>query len=237
MIKILYDTYDSGIYCILNLDTGKMYFGLTRQFSIRSKWHIQQLKVGKHCNDYLQKVYNKGQNLVCFLVEECATNKLREREVFWISYHQSNIRNNGYNLTAGGEDLGNLSQESKLKRAQNRKGKGSSLKGKSQSIEWINAITIKTKGQKRSYTPEHLTSIRNAMRARVGTRKSGLTINIIDNIGNSIILNSRREAEDFLQIKRDSLIHKFYRGKSPNKIRLTEIQYNNYTIKEDHGII
>ena len=44
-----------------------------------------------------------------------------------------------------------------------------------------------------------------------------------------ILFDSKRKVEDFLELKRDSLIHKFYYGK-PRQI-LKETIYNNFLIQ------
>ena len=49
------------IYCILNYDNGKMYFGLTKHFKTRVRDHVNDLKAIRHGNDYLQKAWNKKQ--------------------------------------------------------------------------------------------------------------------------------------------------------------------------------
>lgn len=54
-----YDIKGPGIYCIENIQTGKKYIG--QQVNIRSRWyqHRNELRRGIHCNDYLQKAWNK----------------------------------------------------------------------------------------------------------------------------------------------------------------------------------
>jgi group I intron endonuclease len=221
---------ESCIYCILNYDNGKMYFGLTKHFKVRVRDHINDLKAIRHGNDYLQKAWNKKQKFVIFPVEKCNISNLAEREIFWIDYHKTSIRNNGYNLTLGGEDLSHMTKEALEKRSRTRTGKTTALKGKKQSPEWIEARMVKLRGQKRTYTPEHIEAIKNAMAKNKGKRRKGKIVKVINLATDEVMsFNSKREVEDFLQIKRDSLIHKFYYGR-PRQI-LKETIYNNFLIQ------
>lgn len=218
------------IYCILNYDNGKMYFGLTKHFKTRVRDHVNDLKALRHNNDYLQKAYNKNQKFVIFPVEKCDVNILAEREMFWIDYHKTCLRNNGYNLTHGGEDLKHMTKESLEKRSLKRKGKTTALKGRKQSHEWIEARMSKLRGQKRNYSPEHIKAIKETMVKNKGKRCKGKLVKVTNLTTNEcIIFNSKREVEDYFNIKRDSLIHKFYYGR-PRQI-LKEIIYNDYLIQ------
>ena len=220
----------SCIYCILNKDTGKMYFGYTKNFNKRSKEHVNALKNCQHYNTYLQKAFNKKQILQIFPVESCIIDLLPQREKFWISYHESHKRENGYNLTEGGEDLATQTEESKLKRSEARKGKSGTLKGRPQYASWIQARINATKGQKRFYSQEHLDSIKKARALAKGTRQKGKTV-IVTNLTTKekLTFNSKRLVEDFLSLKRDTLIHKFYKGKP--RIILKQCIVNNYLIQ------
>lgn len=218
------------IYCILNYNNGKMYFGLTKHFKTRVRDHVNDLKALRHNNDYLQKAWNKKQKFVIFPVEKCELNVLSEREMFWIDYHKTTIKSRGYNLTFGGEDLSHMTKEALAKRSKTRTGKTTALKGRKQSQEWIDARMIKLKGQKRNYTPEHIKAIKETMAKNKSKRTKGKVVKVTNLETNDVILfNSKREVEDFFQLKRDSLIHKFYYGR-PRKI-LKEIIYNNYLIQ------
>jgi group I intron endonuclease len=230
-MEILEPEYNEPcIYCILNYDNGKMYFGLTKHFKTRVRDHVNDLKAIRHSNDYLQKAWNKKQKFVIFPVEKCEVNNLAEREIFWIDYHKTSIRKNGYNLTLGGEDLSHMTKESLEKRSRTRTGKTTALKGRKQSPEWIEARMVKLRGQKRTYTLEHVEAIKNAMAKNKGKRRKGKTVKVINLATDEVMsFNSKREVEDFLQIKRDSLIHKFYYGR-PRQI-LKEIIFNNHLIQ------
>jgi len=218
-----------GIYCLLNKSNDKKYIGLSRNVLNRINQHAKNLEKKQHYNQYLQAAYSK-YSFVAFLVQECLPEELKKFEMFWINFYETYNRDKGYNLTHGGEDLGSLSIEAKETKRLNRIGKSSSLKGKKQSKEWINARILKTKGKKRNYTEQHLAAIKKSMSARKGSRQKGKDVILTDNIsGNIQKFNSKREVEDFLKIKRDTLIHKFYKGRP--RIILKKITYLNYTIE------
>lgn len=230
-MEVLEKTYDNScIYCILNYDTGKMYFGLSKHYKIRVRDHVNDLKANRHNNNYLQNAFNKKQKLVIFPVEKCEQLLLKEREIFWIAYHKTDLRKNGYNLTKGGEDLSHMTKEALLKRSLTRKGKTTSLKGRKQSPDWIEARMSKLRGQKRNYSPEHIEAIKKTMSKNRGIRRKGKIVKVTDlNTNEVIMFNSKREVEDYFNLKRDSLIHKFYYGR-PRQI-LKEIVYNNHLIQ------
>lgn len=50
---------NSGIYRISNTINGKYYIGSTKDFNVRFKTHLTNLKLGKHVNKHLQASYNK----------------------------------------------------------------------------------------------------------------------------------------------------------------------------------
>ena len=70
-MEILEPLYNEPcIYCILNYDNGKMYFGLTKHFKTRVRDHFNDLKALRHNNFYLQNAWNKQQKFVIFPVEK-----------------------------------------------------------------------------------------------------------------------------------------------------------------------
>jgi len=221
---------DSCIYCIMNQENGLFYIGQTRCYSKRSKEHLNDFKAGRHKNIWMQRVFQKNNLLIMFPVENCSPEKLNEREVFWIDYHQCSNRRNGYNLSKGGDfSLLLLTEDAQKRKADARRGKPGTLKGKKQSKEWIEARMSKLRGQKRNYSEEHLTAIRESRKKTKGIRKKGKLVKVIDLITKEEkIFQSKREVEDFLGIARDKLIHKFYKGK-PRKI-LKETKVGKYLI-------
>jgi group I intron endonuclease len=218
-----------GIYCLLNKGNNKRYIGLSRDILKRIISHQQQLNNQTHYNNYLQASYLKNP-FVAVLVQECSPEKLKEYEMFWIKTYKTDNRENGYNLTHGGEDLGNLTDEAKERKRLNRIGKSSSLKGKKQSEDWVEARMVKLRGQKRNYTEAHINAIKESREQSKGSRKKGKLIIITNNDSGEVLkFASKREAEDFLGIARDKLIHKFYKGRP--RIILKKINYLNYTIE------
>jgi group I intron endonuclease len=205
-----------------------MYFGQTRNFNKRSLEHKNDLRCNRHCNPRIQRLFNKGEDLMIFPVEECMPDNLNEREVYWISYHNTFNRVNGYNLSGGGTNAILWSPEVIAKRAKKRRGIPGSLKGKSQSIEHIEARASKNRGQKRVYTSEHLLSIKKAMQARKGIAVGGVSITITSNDNKVYTFDSIRKASGFLDLEERALTNKFY--KTRKKVFTPEILYNNYKI-------
>lgn len=96
------------VYKITNIIDGKIYIGITKQ-GVMSRWY-------KHCSEskygsttYLHNAIRKydKSNFVIEIVEtidnETDYDQLKEREIYWISYFNSNDRSIGYNLTIGGD--------------------------------------------------------------------------------------------------------------------------------------
>lgn len=96
----------TGIYKITNDVNGKIYIG--QAVNIASRWgeHIYRPfnENDETYDSHLYRAIRKyGIDAFSFsIVEQCKKEKLDEREVFWISFYQSNNKKFGYNLTAGG---------------------------------------------------------------------------------------------------------------------------------------
>lgn len=92
----------SGIYCIKNINNGKMYIGQSVDVNKRWKTHRWLLKNNKHYNVHLQRAYNLDKNCFEFsVIEYCKLGELNEKETYYIKYF--NTMKNGYNLCEGGE--------------------------------------------------------------------------------------------------------------------------------------
>ena len=214
---------------MLNTNNSKKYIGLSRNVLKRIQDHKKCLDKGNHYNTHLQDSYSKNP-FIAFLVQECLPEELKNFEMFWIASYETWNRDKGYNLTRGGEDLGSLTDEAKERKRLNRIGKSSSLKGLKQSEKWIESRMLKLRGQKRTYTDAHINAIKETRQKAKGTRQKGKLVIITNNDSGEVLhFASKREAEDFLGIGRDKLIHKFYKGK-PRQI-LKKINYLNYTIE------
>ena len=97
-----------GIYKIENKINHHVYIG--QSINIKQRW-IQH-KVPSSWNDPIRDSYNNKlygafrkyglDNFDFSIIEECAIEKLNEREIYWIKYYNS--CENGYNLTIGGQN-------------------------------------------------------------------------------------------------------------------------------------
>lgn len=101
----------SGIYAIVNLVTGKTYVGQAFKFNKRWSNHEVELRLGRHCNPYLQASWNKygEQNFIFIILERCECNAelLTWREQFWMDKLKAVDREFGYNYApAAGSLLG-----------------------------------------------------------------------------------------------------------------------------------
>lgn len=88
-----------GIYKITNTINGKTYIGQSSNIEERWKKH-------KYANDdfAIHKAMRKYgiENFTFSIVEECATEELNNREIYWINYYNS--LEDGYNMIPGGSN-------------------------------------------------------------------------------------------------------------------------------------
>lgn len=116
----------SGIYCIENKIDKKKYIGFSVNIKGRWNYHKSFLNKNNHDNSYLQNSWNKygENNFIFYILEECDKDKLEEREIYFIDLYQSKDRDNGYNLSDGGN--GNFgwipTDETKIKKSLASKG-------------------------------------------------------------------------------------------------------------------
>ena len=96
-----------GIYCILNLINGKQYIGLSRDIHRRWGEHLTDFRNHTHDNLYLQSSWYKygAENFTFTVIELCDEKLLSEREKYYIKYYHTQVREGGYNLTPGGENV------------------------------------------------------------------------------------------------------------------------------------
>jgi group I intron endonuclease len=113
----------AGIYCIENTINNKKYIGKSKNINNRFRYHKRKLKNNIHENSHLQNSWNKyGSD--CFLfyvIEECDELVLSEKEKSYIIHFNS--KNNGYNLTDGGEGVLNPCSETRKRMSDAQKGK------------------------------------------------------------------------------------------------------------------
>ena len=109
-----------GIYSITNKINGKMYIGQTiNDFEKRWGEHKRELRKNIHCNDKLQRAWNKyGEESFEFeVVHICdELDNLNRLEVYYI--YKYNSFNDGYNLTVGGDGVEGCNEEERLKNLQ-----------------------------------------------------------------------------------------------------------------------
>jgi group I intron endonuclease len=228
---ILNNTYTgSCIYSILNKDRGLIYIGQTRNYQKRSKEHLAALKRGNHTNIKLQRAFNCTHTLLITPIEECLEELLNEREIHWIKLYKSTDRNCGYNFSQGGDfSLLTLTPEAQKRKADARRGNPGSLLGRSQTEAHKLARSIATKGIPRPMSIKTLQALKDYQKTRRGTRSKGKIVKVTLPDNKIITFNSKREVEDFLGLKRDTLIHKFYYGK-PRQI-LKKITFKEFIIE------
>ena len=91
-----------GIYCFTNLINNKRYIGQSIVLEQRYNQHLRNVNNEKFQYPIYLAIRKYGlENFRYEILEETTTNKLDEREKYWISYYNS--YNNGYNLTEGGK--------------------------------------------------------------------------------------------------------------------------------------
>lgn len=95
----------TGIYCIENIETKKKYIGQSVDIKHRWRQHINALNTNSHENDYLQKAWNKygRDGFQFYILEECLSDMLDEKEIYYIEYYKTLDRDFGYNLKSGGQ--------------------------------------------------------------------------------------------------------------------------------------
>jgi len=117
----------SGIYMIKNKVNGKIYIG--RSVNIYKRWstHKNELKKHRHCNDYLQKAWNKykEENFELLVIKQTSdkiAELIKEEQRFLDLYKP--FKKNGYNLSKSSrgpkgavrKDLSNYNKKTKSKK-------------------------------------------------------------------------------------------------------------------------
>jgi hypothetical protein len=106
----------SGIYAIVNTQTGQAQIGYANNLWARCQIHRSSLRGAYHANIHLQRSWSKyGEAIFRFiLIEE--TLQLREREEFWIATLGTRSSDRGFNMTKGGDGCPQLSEEAQQAR-------------------------------------------------------------------------------------------------------------------------
>ena len=102
-----------GIYIIKNLVNDKTYVGQSKDIYSRWDTHFCDFKHLRHNNIYFQRSWNKygKDNFEFKIIEICNIESLNEREIYWVSYYNSYNPIFGYNLTLGGSQNYDFSEE------------------------------------------------------------------------------------------------------------------------------
>lgn len=223
------------IYCIWNTVDDRMYFGMSKNYSDRARRHRSAFILGNHDNSYLQNNYNKGLELVIAPVEFCKEEDLCEREKFWIDFYSTHKRENGFNLTTGGDGGYKRTPEVVAKMANTRRGNSGSLLGRSQTKEHILARSLATKGISRPMSESTLIAVKAARAKTKGTTKKGFGINIFNlKTGEAVYSKSMIQADKILGFVFGTIAASFRSsslGKRPKK-NLNVILYKNYLIEK-----
>lgn len=118
----------SGVYRIINTVNEKCYIGSSGDIKRRWRDHKTRLRRGKHCNQHLQRAWNKygEENFKFEIIEAIPTEKHRiDAEQFYIDYYSPE-----YNIDPkAGRGLG-FAKETLEKFSKNRSGKGNPMYGK-----------------------------------------------------------------------------------------------------------
>jgi hypothetical protein len=129
----------SGIYCIKNIITNKVYIGSSVNIKNRIKGHERLLKRDGHYNNYLQKAWSKykEESFMFTVLERVINEQLIEREQYWIDFYQSAKRKFGYNICPkAGNTLGvRPSKETLIKLSKAQSGKNNGMYGKTHTEE------------------------------------------------------------------------------------------------------
>ena len=163
-VRFRYDAQNimtTGIYEILNIDTGLRYIGSSFDIEDRIKGHFQKLNRNKHINKHLQNSYNlHGRNKFTVTILEIITftdEDIESKDKILRGMEQCYINKYNFDLlynqcpVAGSTKGRKHSQETKRKISAGNTGKPSWLKGKTLSEEHKKHLSHKNKGRPNKY--------------------------------------------------------------------------------------
>jgi group I intron endonuclease len=137
----------TGVYTITNLINSKIYVGsATKDFKIRWRIHLSNLKLNRHHSKYLQYSFNKyGESNFKFeILEKCLPEFCLSTEQYWMNMLNVCNRNYGYNATpvAGNKSGFRFSEESKIKMSNSAKGNRKHMLGRIVKQETKDKLTL-----------------------------------------------------------------------------------------------
>lgn len=104
-----------GIYKITNLINGKCYIG--QSVNIKQRWKDHRTRAMSKGSEGFESHFYRSirkyglENFSFEILEECSKEELNEKEKFYVSKYSSNQEEFGYNLTAGGDSVGQKSKK------------------------------------------------------------------------------------------------------------------------------
>lgn len=100
-----------GIYKIENKKTHQVYIGQSKDVNYRWREHKWVAKRGDkkilHSRLY-SAMYQHIDDFEFSVVEQCSSDKLDEREIYWIAFYDSTVPYKGYNILKGGKAIGDV---------------------------------------------------------------------------------------------------------------------------------
>ncbi len=111
------------VYLIRNLVNNKVYVGQTKNFNQRKYGHRYAMKKGVERPLYRAMRKYGFENFTFEVLEECTDESINEREQHWVVQFDSFNPERGYNLTSGGNQDTNVSEETKRKLSESLRGK------------------------------------------------------------------------------------------------------------------
>ena len=148
--------FKSGIYCIYNAISQKVYIGSAVNIKQRWRQHKSYLRRNIHCNQYLQLAWNKyGEENFQFITIEYISHisQLIEREQYYLNLIKPYNKNIGYNQNPiAGSCLGNKQSKETIEK------RVSKFRGRKASKETRLKISIALKGNKNSFGVKQIRS-------------------------------------------------------------------------------
>lgn len=154
---------ESGIYHIKNLINDKKYIGQALNLKNRKYNHFNNLKNNKHPNKHLQYSYNKNgkSNFEFKILIYCEPFELTRYEQFFVDLYTPeilyNMRTKCVNSNLGIESSKkgkHISERTKLKISESKKGKSNGKLGLKQSLETKEKIRSRLRGNTNGKTTQ-----------------------------------------------------------------------------------